>query len=87
MGLDFRVFLLLVLLAAGHEHSEAQKERERRFGQDDHVRKFGLDYAERIRSQGLIVNEIDLANDLPAEVVEHYGLPKGEIIYQAVKPA
>ena len=62
------------------------KEREERFGQDDHVRKYGLDYPERIRSQGLVVNEIDLTAELPGETVVHYGLPKGEIIYQAVKP-
>ena len=63
------------------------RERERRFGQDDHVRKYGLDYADRIRSQGFEVNEIDLTAEMDDIEVKHFGLPNGEIIYQAVKPS
>jgi SAM-dependent methyltransferase len=62
-------------------------ERERRFGQDDHVRKYGLDYADRIRSQGFDVNEINLTAQMDEYDVRHFGLPNGEIIFQAIKPS
>ncbi|MCE7797298.1 class I SAM-dependent methyltransferase [Sphingobium sufflavum] len=40
------------------------RERERRFGQWDHVRQYGLDFAERIATAGLSV-EVIAARDLP----------------------
>ena len=41
------------------------RERERRFGQWDHVRQYGPDFADRIRAAGLDV-EVIAARDLPA---------------------
>lgn len=35
------------------------RERERRFGQWDHVRQYGLDFADRIRAAGFDLEEID----------------------------
>ncbi len=40
------------------------RERERRFGQWDHVRQYGLDFADRIAAAGLQV-EVIAARDLP----------------------
>ncbi|HEX7819352.1 MAG TPA: methyltransferase domain-containing protein [Sphingobium sp.] len=40
------------------------RERERRFGQWDHVRQYGIDFAERIAAAGLNV-EVIAARDLP----------------------
>ncbi|MET0360123.1 MAG: methyltransferase domain-containing protein [Sphingobium sp.] len=40
------------------------RERERRFGQWDHVRQYGLDFADRIAAAGLTV-EVIAARDLP----------------------
>lgn len=43
------------------------EEREKHFGQQDHVRRCGLDYAERIRAAGFIVDILratDLINEL-----------------------
>jgi SAM-dependent methyltransferase len=37
------------------------RERERRFGQWDHVRQYGLDFADRIRAAGFDLEEIDAA--------------------------
>lgn len=42
------------------------RERERRFGQWDHVRQYGLDFAGRIAAAGLDV-EVIAARDLPPE--------------------
>ncbi len=61
------------------------KERERRFGQDDHVRMYGKDYPKRIEKAGLRVVEEAFVNELSAEETTKFGLPKGEIIYKAVK--
>lgn len=42
------------------------RERERRFGQWDHVRQYGPDFADRIAASGLTVEVID-ARDMPAD--------------------
>ncbi len=63
------------------------KEREKVFGQDDHVRMYGQDYADRLRSSGLEVIEENLINELQKEEVERFALADGEIIYRAVKSA
>jgi SAM-dependent methyltransferase len=62
------------------------KERERLFGQDDHVRKYGTDYADRIRSVGFAVMEDDFVRTLSPEEVKKYALPADEIIYFCTKP-
>jgi SAM-dependent methyltransferase len=56
-------------------------ERERRFGQSDHVRLFGKDYIERLRKGGFQATEDDYINTLPQEMVEKYALPKDETIF------
>ena len=57
------------------------KKREEAFGQDDHVRKYGKDYSDRLRSVGFEVQEDDYIHQLPEESVRRYALPKDEIIY------
>lgn len=62
------------------------KEREKAFGQDDHVREFGLDYGQRLQKAGFSVEEDNfLINELSAEERERYALPKEEIIYYCTK--
>jgi SAM-dependent methyltransferase len=55
-------------------------EREKLFGQRDHVRKFGKDYAERLRKSGLQIEESQFVNDLPAELINRYALAPDEVI-------
>jgi ubiquinone/menaquinone biosynthesis C-methylase UbiE len=62
------------------------KERERRFGQDDHVRKYGKDYADRLRRSGFKVIEANPTSEMSDADVKHLALPKGEIIYHCIKP-
>ncbi len=57
------------------------KEREAIYGQDDHQRKYGKDYADRIRSVGFKVTEDDYVKKLPKEKVERFALPLDEIIF------
>ena len=61
------------------------REREKIFGQDDHVRKYGKDYAARMERAGLTAVEDGFVNELNDETRKHYGLVKGEIIYKGVK--
>lgn len=56
------------------------KERARIFGQYDHVRVYGRDYFDKLRSIGFRVVEEDYTKKLSAAVVERFCLAKGEII-------
>lgn len=57
------------------------KERERLFGQDDHVRKFGKDYADRINRSGLKAEANTFAATLPATTAIQFGVQQNEVIY------
>jgi SAM-dependent methyltransferase len=57
-----------------------QKERAKIFGQYDHVRIYGRDYFDKLRSVGFKVVEEDYTNKIAPELVEKYCLAKGEII-------
>lgn len=56
------------------------KERAKIFGQYDHVRVYGRDYFEKLRSIGFRVIEEDYTSKIPQPLVEKYCLAKGEII-------
>ncbi|MFN6946405.1 MAG: class I SAM-dependent methyltransferase [Cytophagaceae bacterium] len=56
-------------------------EREKAYGQNDHVRTYGRDYADRLTKGGFNVSEETYVQELPAEKIERYALPKNEIIY------
>ncbi len=60
------------------------KERTRIFGQYDHRRIYGLDYAERLRKGGFMVEEIHYLDQLNKNERELYGL-MDEIIYKVTK--
>lgn len=62
------------------------RERERLFGQDDHVRKFGKDYATRIQQSGLIPTEDQFSATLTAGTRFSHGLATGEVLYIGTKP-
>ena len=57
-----------------------QKERAAIFGQYDHVRIYGRDYFDKLRSIGFTVIEEDYTYKIAPELVEKYCLAKGEII-------
>lgn len=60
-------------------------EREQVFGQNDHVRRYGMDYSNRIEQAGLKVMEDPFVTELMPETIDRFKLPKDEIIYKAVK--
>ena len=57
-----------------------KKERSKIFGQYDHVRIYGRDYFDKLRSIGFKVIEEDYTYKITPKLVEKYCLAKGEII-------
>lgn len=62
------------------------KQRSEIFGQYDHVRVYGRDYFDKLRSIGFTVVEEDYTKKISPEMVERYCLAPGEIIPVVFKP-
>lgn len=56
------------------------KERAEIFGQYDHLRVYGKDYFNKLRSIGFNVMEVDYTNNFSENEIEKYRLAKDEII-------
>ncbi len=56
------------------------KERAKIFGQYDHVRVYGRDYFDKLRSIGFEVEEVDFTKKIAPEKLERFALMKGEIL-------
>jgi hypothetical protein len=54
------------------------RERERRFGQYDHVRVYGKDYADRLREAGFDVEVFQLSDHIDPDLMLRYRMPAGE---------
>lgn len=57
-----------------------RKERAQLFGQYDHVRVYGRDYFDKLRTIGFRVDEVDYTQTMSSDVVTKYCLSKGEIL-------
>ena len=57
-----------------------QKERAKIFGQYDHVRIYGRDYFDKLKSVGFTVVEEDYTKKISVQLIKKYCLAKGEII-------
>jgi SAM-dependent methyltransferase len=62
------------------------EERELAFGLKEHVRKYGLDYKDRLENAGFTVNVDHYAKSLSPEIVRVFCLNKDENIYLCTKP-
>lgn len=56
------------------------KERALIFGQYDHVRVYGMDYFEKLRTIGFKVEAVDYTNQFSKSEIEKYRLPVGELL-------
>ncbi len=66
---------------------QSSEEREEHFGQFDHVRIYGQDYADRLKSCGFEVSIVDQKSGLPGvENPEKYALNKKEQLFVVSKP-
>ena len=59
--------------------------REKAFGQDDHVRKYGKDYSQRISLAGLTPIENNFVDKKTDAERFRFGLVKGETLYIGIK--
>lgn len=57
-----------------------QKKRTEIFGQYDHVRVYGKDYFDKLRTIGFEVFEVDYTKNLSDDLLKKYALAKGEIL-------
>jgi SAM-dependent methyltransferase len=64
----------------------SEKDREKFYGQYDHVRLYGKDYPQHLRKAGFEVKEDDFINSFTIEEQEKYRFDKQEIIYFCSKP-
>ena len=55
--------------------------RERLFGQDDHVRRYGHDYADRLAAAGFLVSVDGFVRELDDREVTRFGLERSEDVY------
>jgi len=62
------------------------EERERVFGQKDHVRLYGRDYKNRLEEAGFVVKVDNYAQQLEDSVIRQYALMRNEDIYLCSKP-
>jgi SAM-dependent methyltransferase len=60
-------------------------ERERVFGQDDHVRIYGRDYKDRLEASGFTVRLEDFAQSYSEEKARRYGIKRDEVLYICTK--
>lgn len=61
------------------------EERIRRFGQYDHVRVYGKDYADRLKAAGFTVRPVNYSESLPKDQFNRYALMPGEVLYVCSK--
>jgi FkbM family methyltransferase len=62
------------------------EERERAFGQNDHVRIYAKDYRDRLERVGFSVEIFSFVKDFGESSIHKYGLSKDENIYVCSKP-
>lgn len=62
-------------------------ERERAFGQHDHVRIYGPDYPDRLREAGFEVDQIRATDFLSAKELERYAIAAEEEICRCTRPS
>lgn len=69
------------------DHSITDKTaRAKIFGQYDHVRIYGRDYFNRLKSVGFLVEAVDYTAKLSDEEIDRFRLAKGELIPLVKKP-
>ena len=59
---------------------KSKNEREKYFGQYDHVREYGLDFKDRVEQAGFKVEMINYSKKISQDLVIKYGLMKDDLI-------
>ncbi len=61
------------------------EDREKAYGQSDHLRTYGRDYAKRLATAGFEVLADRFVYNLPKDIKQKHALPEDEIIYYCMK--
>jgi ubiquinone/menaquinone biosynthesis C-methylase UbiE len=61
------------------------KTREELYGEEDHLRLYGLDFMQRLKDIGFNVNDNDFLNNLDNSILKLYGLDRNENMYVVYK--
>ena len=64
---------------------KSSKKREELFGQYDHVRIYGQDFFDRLKSVGFRIQKIDYTKELSQEEINKFSINKGELIPIGIK--
>jgi ubiquinone/menaquinone biosynthesis C-methylase UbiE len=64
---------------------KSASDREKIYGQSDHVRIYGKDYPDRLRSAGFEVLEDQFVKEFSDAQIKRYALPPDEVIYLCKK--
>ena len=65
----------------GTFHSiKSQIQREKYFGQYDHVREYGLDFKDRVEQSGFKVEMLNYSTKISKDLIIKYGLIQDDII-------
>lgn len=87
---DFAILLVPITAEVTFEDPTVTDpaERMRLFGQDDHVRRYGPDYVDRLRESGFVVRTIRAEDLAEQDQIEHFGFTKaaGEIFFCTRSP-
>ena len=62
------------------------REREAKFGQDDHVRIYARDYRDRLEEAGFAVEIYNFSEEFGQALARRYGLQEAESVYVDTKP-
>ncbi len=62
-----------------------QEEREKMFGQSDHVRIYGIDFQQRLSNAGFNVKIITFVDEFSDKEIQKYGLERNDRIYLSFK--
>lgn len=85
------IALILVPLRGEHSYEDASisgpAERERAFGQHDHVRWYGMDIVQRLEAAGFAVEVVRTEDIASADEIGRYGLDAGETVFVGRKAA
>lgn len=68
------------------KHIIGSREREKHFGQKDHVRLYGTDYPDRLRRSGFVVKEQAVKDLFTKDEIQKFRLDIREVLFLAFKP-
>ncbi|MDO5572633.1 MAG: class I SAM-dependent methyltransferase [bacterium] len=67
------------------EEYDTPELRSRYYGQSDHVRQYGRDFAERVQTSGLVVREINMLDGIDEMGIKKFGINNSDSLWECTK--